>query len=232
MMLLRAFVLFALATSSVIGLSFPSTKKSTVVDHNIDFQADGPTRRTFFRESFSSFVLPVLFSEIAATSSLVNYPLVANADDVAVARPTKILVLGGSGFVGRRVVKELKDQGVEVVSTSTNGRDGTIAFDATQSGIDVTKEIEILSKGCTAVISCIGSIGTPNDNIINAATGLAAKGAKAAGVERFVYISVAPEVKEFAKGIDFLSEYMKGKTFSQDSVESNFPNGNHVFIEP
>lgn len=231
-MLLRAFVLFALATSSVIGLSFPSTKKSTVVDNNIDFQADGPTRRTFFRESFSSFVLPVLFSEIAATSSLVNYPLVANADAVAVARPTKILVLGGSGFVGRRVVKELKDQGVEVVSTSTNGRDGTIAFDATQSGIDVTKEIEILSKGCTAVISCIGSIGTPNDNIINAATGLAAKGAKAAGVERFVYISVAPEVKEFAKGIDFLSEYMKGKTFSQDSVESNFPNGNHVFIEP
>ena len=98
-------------------------------------------------------------------------------------------------------MKDLKAQGVEVLSTSTNGRDGTIAFDATkQDGIAIAKEIESLSKGCTAVISCIGSIGTPNDDAINAATGWAAKGAKAAGVKRFVYISVAPEVKEFAEG--------------------------------
>ena len=130
-------------------------------------------------------------------------------------------------------MKDLKAQGVEVLSTSTNGRDGTIAFDATkQDGIAIAKEIESLSKGCTAVISCIGSIGTPNDDAINAATGWAAKGAKAAGVKRFVYISVAPEVKEFAEGIDFLKYYMKGKTFSQDSIESNFPGGSHVLIEP
>jgi NADPH:quinone reductase-like Zn-dependent oxidoreductase len=234
MKIIQVAVFFLVSYPLAFGLSPLSWKKSTSGRSNIDFEAENSSRRTFFRESFSSFVLPLVVSGVTTASSLVNNPLVANADDVQSLsqRPTKVLVLGGSGFVGSRVVKKLKAQGVEVLSTSTNGRDGTIAFDATQKDIAIVNEIESLSKGCTAVISCIGSIGTPNDNSINAATGLAAKGAKAAGVDRFVYISVAPEVKEFAKGIDFLKDYMEGKTFSQDAIESNFPNGKHVFIEP
>jgi hypothetical protein len=109
------------------------------------------------------------------------------------------------------------------VATSRDGRDGTVAFDATTANVE--KEIESLAKGCTAVISCIGAIGTSDDQIVNSATGLAAQGAKAAGVDNFVYISVAPEVKEFAKGIDLLKDYMTGKTFSQNSVITNFPKG-------
>ena len=126
----------------------------------------------------------------------------------------------------------LQDKGITVVATSRDGRDGTIAFDATTPNINVEKEIESLAKGCTAVISCIGAIGTSNDQIVNSATGLAAQGAKAAGVDKFVYISVAPEVKEFAKGIDLLKDYMTGKTFSQNSVVTNFPNGASTLIEP
>jgi hypothetical protein len=57
-------------------------------------------------------------------------------------------------------------------------------------------------------------------------------GAKAAGVDRFVYISVAPEVKESAKDINFLKGYMAGKTFSRDSVLSSFPSGSSTLIEP
>lgn len=154
-------------------------------------------------------------------------PQPAFADENAGA---KVLVLGGTGFVGSRVVQNLRDQGVTVIATSRDGRDGTVAFDVTQ-GIDVVKETEKLSKGCIAVISCIGAIGSPTDAVVNAATGLAAQGAKAAGVERFVYISVAPEVKEFAKGIEFLEDYMTGKTFSQTEVLSNFPSG-ATLIEP
>jgi len=235
MKLSRAVVtLLVLPISSVLGLSPPSLEKSKLSKNDINFEAEGSSRRTFFHDSLSSVVLPLLLSGVTTSSILVSKPLVTNADDAEnpSLRPTKVLVLGGSGFVGSRVVKKLKAQGVDVLSTSTNGRDETIAFDATQNGIDVAKEIQSLSKGCTAVISCIGSIGTPNDNVINAASGLAAKGAKAAGVDRFVYIAVAPEVKEFAKGIDSLKDYMEGKTFSQDSIESNFPNGSHVFIEP
>lgn len=235
MKFLQIVALLAVAKSSVLALSSPLLKKSSVSKNDIDFQVEGSSRRTFFRDSISSIALPLLVSGLATTSGLTGNPIVANADDAPIPsspKPSKVLVLGGSGFVGSRVVSKLKAQGVEVVSTSTNGRDGTIAFDATKSGIDIANEIESLSKGCTAVISCIGSIGTPDDKAINAATGLAAKGAKAAGVERFVYISVAPEVKEFAQGIDFLKDYMEGKSFSQDSVESNFPGGSHVFIEP
>ena len=226
MKLLQAFA-FLLPISSVIGFSPSSWEKSASVKTALNVKPEGSSRRAFFRDSISSIALPLLVSGVTTASTIAGNPLVANADGAK-----KVLVLGGSGFVGSRVVKNLKDQGVDVVATSTNGRDGTIAFDATQNGIDIAKEIESLSKGCTAVISCIGSIGTANDNVINSATGLAAKGAKAAGVERFVYISVAPEVKEFAKGIDFLKDYMTGKSFSQDSVESCFPNNSHVFIEP
>ena len=64
-----------------------------------------------------------------------------------------------------------------------------------------------------------------------AATGSAALGAKAANVDHFVYISVAPEVKEFAKDIDFLKPYMQGKTFSQDAVSANFAQ-KATLIEP
>ncbi len=220
-----------LSISSVVGFSTPS--KSASVKNDLDVKPEDSSRRAFFQKSISSAIaLPLLVSGVTTTA--ISNPLVANAEDAVAPAPkgTKVLVLGGSGFVGSRVVSKLKAQGVEVVSTSTNGRDGTIAFDATANGIDIAKEIESLAKGCTAVISCIGSIGTPSDKAINAATGLAASGAKAAGVERFVYISVAPEVKEFAKGIDFLKDYMAGKSFSQDSVESYFPSSKHVFIEP
>jgi hypothetical protein len=116
----------------------------------------------------------------------------------------------------------LKSLGVDVVATSRDGRDGTVALDVSKPGLDVTKAVEELAKGCTAVISTIGCIGTDQDLKVNSATGLAAMGAKAAGVTQFVYISVAPEVKEFAKNIDFLKPYMQGKTFSEEAVASSF----------
>lgn len=233
---LAAVASFALICPPVNGLSSPISKKAPSLKDGNNLQVEGSSRRAFFRESLSSVAIPLLVSGVAGTLSLIGSPLIANAEDAVDAAPVpvkeKVLVLGGSGFVGSRVVSNLQSQGIEVIATSTNGRDGTVAFDVTKSGIEVAKEIESLSKGCKAVISCIGSIGAKDDYTINAATGLAAKGAKASGVERFVYIAVAPEVKEFAEGIDFLKDYIKGKTFSQDAVESSFPNSSHVFIEP
>jgi nucleoside-diphosphate-sugar epimerase len=146
-------------------------------------------------------------------------------------------VLGGTGFVGRRVVETLQGLGggIRVISTSRDGREGTIAWDAT-TGDDNTnvQTIQELAKGCTAVISCIGAIGTSDEvRIINAATGLAAQGAKSAGVDRFVYVSVSPEVKRATQGIEPLQNYMKGKEFSQESIIKNFPSpGSATIIEP
>lgn len=143
----------------------------------------------------------------------------------------KVVVLGGSGFVGSETVAILRSMGIPVVATSTNGRDGTTALDLTSEDAQATLR-GILADGSTAaVISCVGRIGTADDEAVNAATGRAAMTARAAGVERFVYITVSPEVKEFASGIDFLAGYMRGKTFSRDAVLDQFGD-KATLIEP
>jgi nucleoside-diphosphate-sugar epimerase len=113
-----------------------------------------------------------------------------------------------------------------LLQTSRDGRDGTVACD-----INDADKIKSLAEGCTAVISCVGAIGTEQDKVVNAGTATAATAAKAAGVERFVYITVAPEVKEFAKDIDFLKGYMEGKTESRETVLKLFGD-KATLIEP
>ena len=142
----------------------------------------------------------------------------------------KVLVLG-KGFVGTEVCKKLESLGIEYTATTRDGRDGTIPLDLISQEKGPAADVEELAKGYTAVISCIGSIGTPMDEAVNAASGLAAIGAKAAGVKIFVYIGVAPEVRDSAKGIGFVEKYMAGKSFSEDSIKSNFP-GSYTLIEP
>jgi uncharacterized protein YbjT (DUF2867 family) len=143
---------------------------------------------------------------------------------------TKILVLGGTGLVGSRIVATLKSRGVEVIATSRDGRDGTVALDF-ETAPNVASAVQDLSRGCTAVISTVGVIGSGRDDAVNGASGLAAAGAKEAGVNTFVFISVAPEVRAFAKNIDFLQDYMEGKKFSEDSIVNYFPNS-YTLVEP
>ena len=136
--------------------------------------------------------------------------------------------MGGTGLVGAQVVR-LQELGIETISTSRDGRDGTVALDfvtaedGSSTAAILLDQLSKLSSGCTAVISCVGTVGTPNDFQVNAGTALAAQAAKSVGVERFVYISVAPEVKEFARDIEFLQDYMKGKTVSSEAVVTFFP---------
>ncbi len=147
------------------------------------------------------------------------------------ATPTsKVLVLGGTGFIGSRVVQQLQKAGISVVATSRDGRDGTVALDilTTDNVVDRVKE---LASGCQAVISCWGAIGTANDNVINSASGWAAQGAKAAGVNRFVSFGIAPEVVQATSGIEFIQPYIQGKEFAKQSVQSIFGESG-VIIEP
>lgn len=139
----------------------------------------------------------------------------------AESQPTKVLVLGGTGLVGSEVVKKLRELNIDVVATSRNGRDGTIAFDVLKEA-NVATTVQGLAKDCTAVISTIGAIGTKDDEAINGATGLAISGAKAAGVKNFVYIGNAPEVAEWAQDFDFLQKYLAGKAFSTETLKSIF----------
>ncbi len=223
--------LFALVTTSV--RSFTLTTPQNVqtqqrqgammssADDNEEVQTT--SRRDFFALTASS--------TLAASTIMMNpTTAVAAAADYSNA---KVLVLGGSGFVGTEVCKQLKSLGVDYVATSRDGRGGTTALDFTNTSVNIASQVEELAKGfgCTAVISCIGSIGTSDDEVVNSGTGLAAVGAKAAGVKNFVYISVAPEVRGVAKGVSFLEKYMAGKQFSEDTiVGSNFDA--YTLIEP
>lgn len=208
-------VLLPLACSAFTVSPTKFADKSFALFASVD-ESSIPDRRTF--------LVSAGLSTLALASSL----------GASAADTPKVLVLGGSGLVGSEVVKKLKSMGVEVVATSRNGRDGTVALDVTQPSINVAETIQDLSKGCSAVISTIGAIGTPEDAAVNGATGLAAIGAKAAGVSNFVYISVAPEVKEFAKDIEFLQSYMEGKAFSEDTITNQFTGDGYSYtiIEP
>uniref|UniRef100_A0A7S3LFR6 NAD(P)-binding domain-containing protein n=1 Tax=Amphora coffeiformis TaxID=265554 RepID=A0A7S3LFR6_9STRA len=145
----------------------------------------------------------------------------------------KVLVLGGTGMVGSEVVKVLQGLGFNVLATSTDGRDGTVALDFRQEPKDLAAQVEALAQGCTAVISTVGVIGTENDEMVNRGSGIAASAAKKAGVSRFSYISVAPEVREFGEGFDFLQSYMQGKAFSEASIQDEFgSSASYTLIEP
>lgn len=171
---------------------------------------------------------------VAVAASTTLLPLMASAED-ELAMSKKVLVLGGTGLVGSEVVRQLKSlPNVDVIATSTNGRGGTIALDVTKPGVDVAKEVESLAKGCLAVISTVGAFPTSPDaaNIrnINAASGYAAVGAKAAGVKHFVFIGNAPEVKTLmlqnpGNLLGFLQPYLEGKSISEEMIQRNFGTG-------
>lgn len=129
-----------------------------------------------------------------------------------------VLVLGSSGMVGKEVVKRLESLNIKVVGTSSDGRAGTkpVKF----SSKNVEESIALVSgyaKGVDAIISCVGSFNTPEDFYVNQATGLIAAAVKIP----VTYISVAPEVMASVEGLPILTEYMKGKSFSNAKVIEN-----------
>lgn len=192
-------------------------------NNNNNDNEEASTRRSSRRELLVS--IPAL-----ALPLLVSNPSFAADQESRPRNKDKILILGSTGFVGSQVIAILKEMGIETIGTSRNGRDGTVALNFNDK--DVQQKVERLASGCTAVISCVGAIGTANDFTVNAGTGLAAQGAKAVGsVQKFVYITVAPEVKEFARNVDFLEAYMAGKSSSQDLVVALFQE-NGILIAP
>ena len=78
----------------------------------------------------------------------------------------RLLVVGGSGFVGTRVVRTALAQGVHVASISRSGK--PIAGAADLTGVewlkgDVVAGGEALHSAlsdCDAVISCLGAFGS------------------------------------------------------------------------
>ncbi|KAI8106752.1 hypothetical protein M9434_001406 [Picochlorum sp. BPE23] len=112
----------------------------------------------------------------------------------------KVVVFGGSGFVGSKVCQQAINMGLDVVSVSRSGRPGFLSGSAWADSVDwvrsdgtksdgVWKEVLHGSAGVVSTIGAFGSnefmykmCGEVNMNIMEAA--------KDAGVPRFSFISV------------------------------------------
>lgn len=85
--------------------------------------------------------------------------------------PGAVLVLGGTGLVGSRVVELLTERNVPVVSTTTDGRDGSIRLDLTDAGAAETLCDLCGSHDVEVIVSTAGVVLTDRDYEVNAAPG-------------------------------------------------------------
>lgn len=156
---------------------------------------------------------------------------------VRASSSSKVVVLGGSGFVGSRVCEQLARQGCAVTSVSksgarVSGADASVACDFEAQSVDDVAEA---LRGADVCVSCVGVIGTDNDamRVGNGDINVKAiEAAKAAGVKRFVYVSVASVVKDVVGATPLMRGYFEGKTRTEDALAANFGAGNSFVVKP
>ncbi|XP_057521071.1 uncharacterized protein At1g32220, chloroplastic [Amaranthus tricolor] len=155
----------------------------------------------------------------------------ATIDIVANVQTEKLVVLGGSGFVGSAICKAAVSKGIEVVSLSRSGRPRI-----SESWVDQVSWVpgdvfyvnwdEIL-LGATAVVSTLGGFGNEEQmkRINGEANVVAVNAAKEYGVPKFILITVhdynlPPFLLE--------SAYFTGKRKAESEVLSRYPNSGVV----
>ncbi|XP_026663998.1 uncharacterized protein At1g32220, chloroplastic isoform X2 [Phoenix dactylifera] len=153
-------------------------------------------------------------------------------DVVADVKSEKIVVLGGSGFVGSAICKAAVSKGIEVVSLSRSGKPSysdSWTDQVTWMAGDVfyARWDEVL-VGATAVVSTLGGFGSEEQmkKINGEANILAVGAAKDFGVPKFILISVHDyNLPSFL----LTSGYFTGKRKAESEVLSKYPNSGVVF---
>lgn len=152
-------------------------------------------------------------------------------DVTANVRTEKLVVLGGSGFVGSAICKAAVSNGIEVVSLSRSGRPRI-----SETWVDQVSWLpgdvfyanwdEVLI-GATAVVSTLGGFGNEEQmkRINGEANVVAVTAAKEYGVPKYILISVhdynlPPFLLE--------SGYFTGKRKAESEVLSRYPNAGVV----
>ncbi|GMY29667.1 NAD(P)-binding Rossmann-fold superfamily protein isoform 1 [Fagus crenata] len=155
----------------------------------------------------------------------------ATIDVVADVRTEKVVVLGGSGFVGSAICKAAVSKGIEVISLSRSGRPtypsswvdqvNWVAGDVFYVNWD-----EVL-VGATAVVSTLGGFGSEEQmqRINGEANVVAVNAAKDYGIPKFILISVHDyNLPSFLLS----SGYFTGKRKAEAEVLSKYPNSGVV----
>ncbi|KAH0741455.1 hypothetical protein KY290_034498 [Solanum tuberosum] len=152
-------------------------------------------------------------------------------DVVADVKTERIVVIGGSGFVGSAICKAAVSEGIEVISLSRSGRPSNsnpwvdqvtwITGDVFYANWD-----EILI-GATAVVSTLGGFGSDEQmlRINGEANVVAVNAAKEYGIPKFILISVHDyNLPSFL----LQSGYFTGKRKAESEVLSKFPSSGVV----
>ncbi len=167
----------------------------------------------------------------------------------SLAASLKVTVLGGTGFVGSRVVKRLAlDEGATVTSVSKTGRipDWCRSEDWAVSVKWLKNDFTRGSRGKLAddigspdvLISCVGTLGFDRQGLLlgnGVANVEAMQAAREAGTSKYVLLSVASEVAKCEKGWlpPFMSAYFQGKATAEEAVlEAAGSAGRASFIKP
>lgn len=146
-------------------------------------------------------------------------------DVVAKIQTEKVVVLGGSGFVGSAVCKVAVSQGIDVVSLSRSGRpsytDAWVDQVVWVAGDVFNADWDGLLNGATAVVSTIGGFGNNEqmEQLNGEANVLAINAASNADVRKFIYISVHDyNFPDFMKNVG----YFTGKKRAEAEVLAKF----------
>lgn len=157
--------------------------------------------------------------------------------------PKKVVVFGGSGYVGAYASQMLLEKGAKVVSVSRKAPAeaqekvkailGTSLAGVEYVSLDATgADLSAVLSGADAVISCVGiAPGGSNQREGNGKANVRiVEAVKAAGVESFVYLGVASELSNGP--IKFLfGDYVKGKAEAEAAVVKSF-GGAALILEP
>ncbi|GLT80602.1 hypothetical protein SLA2020_520330 [Shorea laevis] len=155
----------------------------------------------------------------------------ATIDVVADIKSERVVVLGGSGFVGSAICKAAVSKGVEVVSLSRSGRPTYPASWVDQvnwiSGDVFYANWDEVLVGATAVVSTLGGFGSEEQmqRINGEASVVAVNAAKDFGIPKFILISVHDyNLPSFL----LQSGYFTGKRKAESEVLSKYPNSGVV----
>ena len=148
----------------------------------------------------------------------------------------KIAVLGGTGFVGSRVVDILSKAGADVFSVSkSGGGPGGVALDLSDPAS--SGALAEALQGVDAVVSCVGFNPFGGDEAMSRAVdgdanARAAAAAAEAGAKRFVYVSVASIVPEVIGGANLMTGYFEGKKLAESAVADAYAETDSLVVKP
>ncbi|KAK0588410.1 hypothetical protein LWI29_000605 [Acer saccharum] len=182
---------------------------------------------THFQNRLCRIGVKCSYAEAGVVDDLKSAPI----DVVADVKSERVVVLGGSGFVGSAICKAAVTKGIEVVSLSRSGRPtypGSWVDQVTWIPGDVfyANWDEVL-VGATAVVSTLGGFGSDEQmQRINGEANVVAVGAaKDFGIPKFILISVHDyNLPSFLLS----SGYFTGKRKAESEVLSKYPNSGVV----